>query len=188
MNSKFAQIVNCLLLSGFLFLPQSVLGDQTDDRLKPLFDILKSSSDDAVLAEVESTIWKIWFESGEENLDEIMEQASQAVSARQLDQAEEMYSEVIEQAPEFSEAWNRRATVRYYRKDYIGSLRDIQRTLILEPRHFGAIWGLGMILGSEQDFSGAISAFERLLEIKPNARDARPRIKLLKKALVDSAV
>jgi cytochrome c-type biogenesis protein CcmH/NrfG len=59
---------------------------------------------------------------------------------------------------------------------------------VLESRHFGAIWGLGMILGSQRDFTGAITAFERLLEIKPNSRDARPRIELLKQELVKSAV
>ena len=100
----------------------------------------------------------------------------------------ESNSEVIEMAPEFSEGWNRRATVRYYQKDFEGSLDDIQQTLILEPRHFGAVWGLGMILGWKQDFSGAIIAFERLLEINPHARDARPRIEILKQELAKSAV
>ena len=95
---------------------------------------------------------------------------------------------VIEEAPEFSEGWNRRATVRFYQRDYDGSLDDIEQTLKLEPRHFGAVWGLGMILGTQHDFERAISAFERLLEIKPNAADARPRIELLKQELAKQSV
>ena len=91
-------------------------------------------------------------------------------------------------SPEFSEGWNRRATVRDYQQDYGGSIKDIRRALSLEPRHFGAIWGLGMILGRDRDFSGAITAFERLLEIKPNSRDAKPRIEILKQELNKSSV
>jgi len=68
------------------------------------------------------------------------------------------------------------------------SLADIESTLRLEPRHFGAIWGLGMILGKQREFQRAIEAFERLLEIKPNAQDARPRIELLKQELAKQAV
>ncbi|MBT8435359.1 MAG: tetratricopeptide repeat protein, partial [Gammaproteobacteria bacterium] len=93
-----------------------------------------------------------------------------------------------EEVPDFSEGWNRRATVRFYQRDYDGSLEDIEQTLKLEPRHFGAFWGLGMILGSKQDFERAIIAFERLLEIKPNSDDARPRIELLKQELAKQAV
>ena len=117
--------------------------------------------------EAELDIWAIWFESGNERIDGLMEEAGAAVQSQQLAQAEEIYSKVVKLAPEFSEGWNRRATVRYYQNDYSGSLQDIRQTLALEPRHFGAVWGLGMILGWERDFSGAITAFERLLEINP---------------------
>jgi cytochrome c-type biogenesis protein CcmH/NrfG len=78
--------------------------------------------------------------------------------------------------------------VRFYQQDYAGSLADIEQTLILDPRHFGAIWGLGMILGLQQDYQRAISAFEKLLEIKPNAQDARARIEVLKQALARESV
>ena len=78
--------------------------------------------------------------------------------------------------------------MRFYQQDYDGSLADIEQTLKLEPRHFGAIWGLGMILGLQQDYQRAILAFEKLLEIKPNSMDARPRIELLKEAMAKDAV
>ena len=117
-----------------------------------------------------------------------MLEAAQLVRAGDLGAAEAVYTRVIEEVPGFSEGWNRRATVRFYQRDYDGSLEDIEQTLKLEPRHFGAFWGLGMILGSQQDFERAIIAFERLLEIKPNANDARPRIELLKRELAKQAV
>jgi len=177
-----------LILGLVLLVSAPGFSDQSDARLEALFDTLKTSEISGVLQEAEVNIWAIWFESGRDEVDRLMERAGVAVQSGQLPQAEAMYSQVVKIAPEFSEGWNRRATVRYYRQDYEGSIEDIRQTLALEPRHFGAIWGLGMILGRDRDFSGAITAFERLLEIKPNSRDAKPRIELLKQELNKSSV
>ncbi|HEY5738471.1 MAG TPA: tetratricopeptide repeat protein, partial [Gammaproteobacteria bacterium] len=149
--------------------PGLALCDQTDSRLDALFETLQSSQDEVLLLETESEIWDIWYDSGEQQVDDKMEQAAEQLRNGNLAAAGRLYSEVIEMLPEFSEGWNRRATVRFYQRDYAGSLADIEETLRLEPRHFGAIWGLGMILGSQRDYERAILAFERLLEIKPNA-------------------
>jgi tetratricopeptide (TPR) repeat protein len=172
------------MLAGFF----TVYADQTDARLDKLFVTLQNSDNAEELLEAETNIWDIWFHSGEEEIDNIMERAGVAAQRGNLAYAERLYSEVIDKAPDFSEGWNRRATVRFYSQNFEGSLDDIERTLLLEPRHFGATWGLGMILGIQQDFSGAIVAFERLLKIKPNARDARARIEQLKKKLTESSV
>lgn len=171
-----------------LIFSKPVFSDQTDKRLDELFSALQSSEDQTVLQTIESSIWEIWFDSGMPEIDVLMEEAGAAVQAGKLAYAEGLYSQVIEKLPDFSEGWNRRATVRFYQNDYTGSLEDIQRTLILEPRHFGATWGLGMILGSRRDLIGAIAAFERLLEIKPGAHDARLRLEMLKQELAKSVV
>ena len=168
--------------------PTAGIGDQTDQRLEQLFETLRGSQDELVLQEAEAAIWDIWYESGEETVDQLMRQAAELMRRGDLAAAEKVYSQVIEFLPGFSEGWNRRATVRYYQSDYDGSLADIEETLRLEPRHFGAIWGLGMILGSKRDFQRAILAFERLLEIKPNATDAPRRIELLKRELARESV
>ncbi len=179
----------CLLMAGIsITFPPVSLSDQTDARLDSLFITLKNSSNPSELKSAESSIWEIWFDSGQPEVDQLMDEAGAAEQSGKLKFAEGLYSQVIEIMPKFSEGWNRRATVRYYQKDYDGSLQDIRRTLILEPRHFGATWGLGMILGWQLEFDSAIAAFERLLEIKPNARDARSRIELLKQELAKSAV
>ncbi len=176
------------ILALALLLPLAAPADQTDARLDALFETLRSSEDTLVLLETEAEIWEIWYDSGEAEVDTMMQTAAEEVRAGDLVAAELIYSEVIERLPEFSEGWNRRATVRYYQGDYDGSLDDIEQTLRLEPRHFGAIWGLGMILGLKRDFERAIWAFERLLEIKPNAQDARPRIELLRQELAKQSV
>ena len=180
------QIALILILA--LAVSASTHGDQTDQRLDRLFETLKTSGDEAILRETESTIWEIWYDSGDAEVDRLMERAAGLFSAGQLAAAELVYSEVIETLPEFSEGWNRRATVRFYQRDFDGSLEDIEQTLRLEPRHFGAIWGLGMILGSQRDYQRAILAFERLLEIKPNSEDAPRRIEQFKLELAKQAV
>ena len=177
-----------LAAAMFLSVPAVVGADQTDLRLDDLFQSLQTSSDAGKLLEVETEIWEIWYESGEAEIDSLMLQAGALVGSGDLGAAETIYADIIEQAPAFSEGWNRRATVRFYQRDYEGSLADIEQTLKLEPRHFGAIWGLGMILGLQQDYQRAISAFEKLLEIKPNSQDARPRIELLKQAQASESV
>ena len=188
MKALTITIIIQLALGVTLLIPIPGYSDQSDARLDALFSTLKTSKSAVVLKETEADIWAIWFDSGREGIDNLMEKAGMAVQSSQLSQAENLYSQVVEMAPQFSEGWNRRATVRYYRNDYSGSLADIRQTLALEPRHFGAIWGLGMILGWERDFSGAITAFEQLLEIKPNAHDAKPRIEILKQELTKSSI
>jgi len=172
----------------FLGIPASGIADQTDQRLDDLFHTLQTSTDSTELSEVEASIWEIWYDSGNPDIDLLMQEAGALLAAGKLAAAEDIYTRIIQLAPAFAEGWNRRATVRFYRQDYDGSLDDIEQTLKLEPRHFGAIWGLGMIMGLQQDYQRAIYAFEKLLEIKPNSIDARPRIELLKEALAKQAV
>ena len=188
MKVKVVMLMTHLLTGIVFFSSTASFADQNDARLDALFGILQTSDSEPELQQTEATIWKIWHESGQQKIDALMEEARIAVQTGDLSGAESIYSEIVEMVPKFSEGWNRRATVRYYQQDFEGSLDDIQQTLILEPRHFGAVWGLGMILGWKQDFSGAIIAFERLLEINPHARDARPRIEILKQELAKSAV
>ena len=185
---KTAKPVIFIIALLILELPTPVRADQTDQRLDALFEQLRSTSDELLLLQAEAEIWEIWYQSGSDEIDELMLQAAELVRGGELGAAEDVYSQVIEARPEFSEGWNRRATVRYYRQDYDGSMADIESTLRLEPRHFGAIWGLGMILGKQREFQRAIEAFERLLEIKPNSQDARPRIELLKQELAKQSV
>lgn len=187
MKMKPVTFVKQLLWISILF-PIVTFGDQTDKRLDKLFATLQSNDSTAVQNETILSIWEIWYESGREDIDKLMAEGEKAARSGQLERAESVFTKVIEKAPEFSEGWNRRATVRYYRLDYSGSLEDIQRTLQLEPRHFGALWGKGMILRSQRDFTGAIRAFEQMLEITPYSQDTRRRIELLKKEMQEDSV
>lgn len=188
MNINLVKQLTAQLLVLVVLCPSATLGDQTDERLDALFVTLKSNQDEIVQRETTLEIWRIWFESGRQDVDKLMAEGGEAVRSGQLERAEQVFTRVIEIAPEFSEGWNRRATVRYYRQDYDGSLRDIERTLALESRHFGAIWGMGMILGLRRDFTGAIRAFEEMLEITPYSSDAARRIELLKNEMKKESI
>ena len=187
MNIHPLKSLKHLLWISFL-LPIAVISDQTDKRLDQLFATLQNNDDAVVQKETILSIWEIWYESGREDIDKLMAQGEKAAQSGQLERAEQAFTKVIENAPEFSEGWNRRATVRYYRKDYAGSLEDIQQTLELEPRHFGALWGKGMILGSQRNYTGAIRAFEQMLEIAPYSQDTIHRIELLKIKMEEKSI
>jgi len=110
----------CLAL--ICYLPVIGFADQTDRRLAALFDTLRSSQDALVLVQTEAEIWDIWYQSGSEEVDALMLEAAGLVRGGDLAAAESLYTEVTERLPKFSEGWNRRATVRFYQRDYAGSL------------------------------------------------------------------
>ena len=87
---------------------------------------------------------------------------------------------IVELKPDYVEAWNRRATIHYLRKDYERSMADIRQVLALEPRHFGAISGLGMIMQEFGDERRALDAFRRAVTIHPHLQKIPELIKTLK--------
>lgn len=128
---------------------------------------------------VQGEIWAMWSHSGSPAMDLLLARAAKAMDEQDLDLALRFLDDLVRLAPDFAEAWNKRATVYFLRRDYGRSIADIQRTLALEPRHFGAISGLGIILERLGDKKGAMRAFRHGLEIHPNlpgARDAVDRL------------
>lgn len=158
--------------------------DQTDPRLPNLFDRLSTTADltDAEVAAVE--IWQIWSETGDSELDHMFAAGSRAMAMGDLVTALGVFNEMTRKAPNFAEGWNKRATVHYLMGHFEESLADIDRTLALEPRHFGALAGLGLVnLELDRD-EAALDAFERVLRVYPlnhnakaNAEYVRQRIK-----------
>lgn len=162
--------------------------DQDDARLGPLFDELRAAStpQDAQLLEVQ--IWRIWIDSGSEEVDRLMTQGIRAMAHQELETALALFGKVVELAPDFAEGWNKRATVHYLMDNYPASILDIQHTLDLEPRHFGALSGMGLIFMAVGDEVGALRAFEEVLKIHPQARSARAHAEGLRAMLRDEAI
>ena len=171
------------LLAAALAVPSMSASDQTDPRLGELFVELAGEQDPAQILTAETAIWQIWLDGGEPSLNEGMARGILAMNTNRFDDAAERFTELINAAPNFAEAWNKRATVYYLMERYEDSVRDIERTLALEPRHFGAISGMGLIFLQLGDEVGALDAFEKVLEIHPHARGARFHVERLRERL-----
>ena len=170
-----------LVLLAWTMTPASA--DQNDPRLAPLFELLRSSSDPARLGRIEGTIWGLWLQSGREDVDRLMEQGMEAMSGNRLRESIGIFARVVDLAPGFAEGWNKRATAYYLAGDLEASLRDVERTLALEPRHFGALSGLGLIRLAQGDELGALLAFEAVLELHPRAPAAVFQVRRLREKL-----
>lgn len=155
------------------------LADQNDPRLDELFAGLKATDSPREAHEIEQMIWFIWSRSPSAGANLMLRQGTQYMNEGKHEDAEANFDAIVELAPEFAEAWNKRATVRYLRGDYEGSIEDIKHTLALERRHFGALSGLGMIYDSLNEKKAAIEAFRAALEINPHMNSIAERLEEL---------
>ncbi len=153
---------------------------QDDPRLDALFGKLKSTADAAEAQAVEQAIWRVWLDSGDAKIDAIMATGVRAMTFRDHAQALRAFDEMVRLAPGFAEGWNKRATVHYLRGDHDAAAADIERTLALEPRHFGALSGLGLVRLAQGDEAAALAAFEAALKLHPHLPGADSHIKDLR--------
>ena len=145
------------------------VGDQTDPALDRLFTELGRTTSHAEAKQLTSEIWTRWIASnGDADADRLMQSGMALMNRGVLDGAEQVFSQLIYRRPDFAEAWNKRATVRFLLGDDAGSSRDIARVIDLEPRHFGALSGLGMISLRNGDPAAALQAFEAALRVNPH--------------------
>ena len=141
--------------------------DQRDPRLSGLFEKLKAAESVETAQPIESEIWTIWAQSDNDDVNLLMGLGVNAMARADYRTALELFDKMIEAAPGFSEGWNKRATVYYLIGDYERSRADVAKTLELEPRHFGALSGLGLIFLAEGDDERALDAFRRALAVNP---------------------
>lgn len=143
--------------------------DQTDPALNQLFADLLHTGNSARAEQLTTEIWARWIAADNDaDADLLMETGMALMNRGVLDGAEQVFSQLIHDHPDFAEAWNKRATVRFLLGDISGSRRDIARVIDLEPRHFGALSGLGMINMQSGDLKAALQAFEAALRINPH--------------------
>jgi len=170
------------LLTALLAAPP-LIADQRDERLPPLFGHLAEARVQSDAIDAAQQIWTIWTQSGDEEIDAQMQRGAMLMQRGRFAEALEVLDAVVEARPQFAEGWNRRATVHYMARDYAASMADIQRTLVLEPRHFGALSGMGLIFKATGDPEAALSAFEEVLRIHPWAPAARAERRRLRSEL-----
>ncbi len=151
----------------FLLSSNWVLADQNDPRLPELFEELKAAEDAMAAGMIEVRIWDIWGEHPDPEIADMMYYAMDELSGDQYSLALRSFTEIIERAPDFAEAWNMRATTHFLLGNYRQSEADIMRTLELEPNHFGALSGLGMVYVELEQYYDARNALRRALQINP---------------------
>ena len=151
-------------------------------QLNALFDKLKTVAPEDEPA-LQTEIWQLWFayDGKDPDVPGLLERGNTAMASDDYAVAEAAFTAVIESDPAYAEGWNRRATVRYLRGNIQGSIADIDQVLAREPRHFGALSGLGLCRIKLGDIPGAIEAYQRVLVIDPQMATARQQIEQLKK-------
>ena len=170
-------VAACVFLSGF------AAASQDDPRLDKLFERLRATDNQAEAQIIQSFIWTIWVEANDDELNRLMYEGTRAMQVGDLDYAIKLFSDVIEIAPEFAEGWNKRATVYYLIGAYDQSIADCMVVLDLEPRHFGALSGLGLIYESRDEDEEALHWFNEALVQNPHMPSIRQQVEELEEKL-----
>ena len=126
---------------------------------------------------VEERIWELWGASDSPTAEVLLVQSQQAIADGAPAEALSILNRLIGANPDFAEAWNKRATLYFMMKKYDDALSDIARVLDLEPRHFGALAGKGMILERQKKYSAARAAYEEALAVNPTLEQVKSALK-----------
>jgi tetratricopeptide (TPR) repeat protein len=148
-------------------LPKAEHGDATSN-LDTLFQALQIAPDDRSAKAIEQRIWAVWMLSGSDTCNLLMSRVKAAADGKDYDLAIKLLNAIIQIKPDYVEAWNQRATVYYLMNDYGHSLADLREVLAREPRHFGALSGLGLILQDIGDNKHALEAYRKALALDPH--------------------
>jgi tetratricopeptide (TPR) repeat protein len=144
-----------------------------------LFGALKVAPDDASAKAIEERIWAQWVVSRSDTTNLLMTRVKTAIEAQDTDLALRLLDAIIKIKPDYIEAWNRRATLYYMKKDYGHSLADLRQVLKREPRHFGALSGLGLIMQDIGDDKQALEVYRRALAVYPRLQRIPDVVKTL---------
>ena len=157
-------------------------------RLDELFGRLETAKaedeGDAIVAE----IWKLWLQSGDADIDELMQQAILLMGQGIGTLAMPILDDIVKRLPDWAEGWNKRATMLYIMGEHDRSLADIERVLALEPRHFGAMAGIGLIRMDKGEYREALAALRMALAINPFLKERHGLIPALEKEVGEKAL
>jgi tetratricopeptide (TPR) repeat protein len=141
--------------------------------LDTLFERLRQASDPEAAQRIADSIERLWLQSQSDTANLLMQRAAASVMARQYPLALSLLDRLVALEPDWAEAWNQRATTRFLNGDADGAMADIDRVIKLEPRHFGALSGMGMILQGAGLNKSALQIFNQVLAIYPREADIR---------------
>lgn len=156
--------------------------------LEDLFEQLNAAESHRSAARIERQIWAAWGIGPSEEATEKLERAVTAMNSGEYTLSLVLLDQLVEQTPAYAEAWNKRATLYYMMGNFQQSIADIEQTVLLEPRHFGAWSGLGLMLEMLNRTEAAIRAHETVLEIYPMSLFSLQKIKQLKEEQLEKSI
>jgi tetratricopeptide (TPR) repeat protein len=172
------------LLVLFFITGSAVYADQNSEKLDALFDtLLNSETTPSQASVVTSEIWQQWLKTDNSDAQKLMSLGIDKMNAYALDDAVRVFSAIIEIEPEFAEAWNKRATAYYMMEKFALSTADVAETIRLEPRHFGALSGQGLIYLKTNRRQAAVEWFKKALKVNPFMDNIRSSIEQLEQEL-----
>lgn len=161
------------------------LGDQR--AVEPLAAALKNDADVFVRQGAEQALWQIWHRSGDDTVDALLNDGIEAMQRGNYQAAIDLFTQVIEAAPNFAEGYNKRATTYYLMERYEESIADCERTIALNPHHFGALSGGGLCYLGQRNLTKALEWFERAVAVNPNMPQIVQYIEDIKRFLRDQS-
>ncbi len=171
----------CLGISSAGLAANPVLAqEEIGGNVETLLDRMAGITDETEAELLTEEIWARFFASGSASVDLILQRGISAQAAGDFDLAGDFYDDVIEFAPDFAEGWNRRAALGYARGEYAAAMEDLGIAIELQPRHFGALVGLGLVLERLGSAEGAYQAYSDALEIHPFLPEAINGVSRLK--------
>jgi tetratricopeptide (TPR) repeat protein len=157
-------------------------------QIDGLFARLKAAKTEDEADAIVSDIWKLWQQSGDAGLDEQLNRAILLMGQGIGSLAMPILDDIVKRRPDWAEGWNKRATVLYMMGEHDRSLADIERVLALEPRHFGALAGIGLIRMDRGEYREALAAFRKALAVNPFLKERHGLIPALEKQVGEKAL
>ena len=185
------KFLGILVLSLLFF--SNINAEERDRKLDKLFNQLKSTKDLSSAQIIENEIWEIWSVHPKDDrrgfrLTELLIQGTRLMNMSELSKAYEIFTNIITVESDWAEAWNKRATVLYLMKEYESSLADIKITLVLEPRHFGALSGQALNYIELNLYEKAIESYKAAQKIYPLIDSAKKMIPELQELINDQSI
>ena len=181
--------MNKIVTAFFIFLVNTVLyAEDQNIELDRLFLELKKNIPSKSL-NIEQQIWLLWStHPSDEKLTSLLDEGSRLVQDQKLYKAISIFTDAIELDPTWAEAWNKRATVFYMVGEFQKSQNDIDKVLVLEQRHFGALAGQGLVNIQLKNYEKAIKSYEKAQEIYPAMRSPKIMIKQIEELMKQQTI
>ena len=187
MMYKIKVFVYYSFLSSFLLINPSSLFSQENLNVENLLNRLQIAETNDAAKKIRAQIWNKWVYAIPKDAQQNLKYALNEFNSGRLLSAEKAFTDLIKKYPNYTEGWNKRATIRYMLNDLEGSLKDIDKVLKLQPRHFGAIAGSGLIYIKKKKYEKALNFYKSLDKIDPMNEESKMFIKLINKMLLENS-